>query len=154
MLLPLWIRCKYICLLTNNRLDLLPSQSHCIQSTLLSHFSHKIACSPLWWQDIWAHAEQWVGGRVWGLSHTEIGSWLQRRYLALFWALHTWVIRQVFDTAMWVLNCPLVLYLPLNALPLWKGCVRVPPLFSLVLSHVRLSAYVISTSVGYRSSRV
>ena len=32
--------------------------------------------------------------------------------------------------------------------------VRVPPLFSLVLSHVRLSAYVISASVGYRSSRV
>ena len=32
--------------------------------------------------------------------------------------------------------------------------VRVPPLFSLVLSHVRLSAYVISASIGYRSSRV
>ena len=35
-----------------------------------------------------------------------------------------------------------------------KLSVRVPPLFSLVLSHVRLSAYVISASVGYRSSRV
>ena len=33
-------------------------------------------------------------------------------------------------------------------------CVRVPPLFSLVLSHVRLSAYVISASIAYRSSRV
>ena len=32
--------------------------------------------------------------------------------------------------------------------------VRVPPLFSLVLSHVRLSAYVISASIGYRTSRV
>ena len=34
------------------------------------------------------------------------------------------------------------------------AAVRVPPLFSLVLSHVHLSAYVISASVGYRSSQV